>query len=243
MNNQYSSYTGLTDTLLDKINIQLLAKFKKYNANGNKLYCAYMTIGQQYENELLVIGRQPIYWREEFSTNELLKMGEEYIFRTKVRYPALYGVDDLCPLSYLSDTAIHDPFCACIKEIVLKLGICRDKAKWSSSIALTYLYKVAYSSKKYIGEKPQQIQLDYCREILDLELFILKPKRVLFLTGINHATNFLKLPENLNINEPVINLGQYNFGSHKAKTVVSINAQKYLQNNLVDLILEAFWEG
>jgi hypothetical protein len=242
MKDQYSSYTGITDTVLDKIIIQLLAKFKKYNANGNKLYCSYMTVGQQYENELLVIGRQPIYWREEFSTNELLKMGEEYIFRTKVRYPALYGVDDLCPLSHLSDTAIHDPFCACIREIVLKLGICRDEAKWSSSIALTYLYKIAYSSKKYIGEKPQQIQLDYCKEILDLELHILKPKRVLFLTGINHAANFLKLPENLNINEPVINLGQYNFASHKAKTVVSTNAQKYLQNNLVDLILEAFWE-
>jgi hypothetical protein len=60
MKDQYSSYTGITDTVLDKINIQLLAKFKKYNANGNKLYCSYMTVGQQYENELLVIGRQPI---------------------------------------------------------------------------------------------------------------------------------------------------------------------------------------
>jgi len=49
------------DNILDSLNIQLLEKFRKYNSNGNNLFCSYMTIGQKYEYELLVIGREPSY--------------------------------------------------------------------------------------------------------------------------------------------------------------------------------------
>ena len=73
------------NNILDSINILLLEKFKKYNSNGHKLFCSYMSVGQKYKNELLVIGREPSYWPAVFSTEELNEMGAEYIFNTKVR--------------------------------------------------------------------------------------------------------------------------------------------------------------
>jgi hypothetical protein len=117
--------TGLPDNILDCLNIQLLEKFRRYNSNGNNLFCSYMTIGQKYENELLVIGREPSYWLEDFSTAELnQEMGPTFVFRAKARHPSLYGRDSLCPLNYVTTNTSYntmlDPFWCCAKEIVMK---------------------------------------------------------------------------------------------------------------------------
>jgi hypothetical protein len=237
------SRTDIPDQILDGIYIELLHKFRKYNSNGNKLFCSYMAAGQNYENELLVIGREPFYWREEFSTEELNEKGPEYIFKVKVFHPGIFGLDSLCPLSYVTDlwgdtknrscyntlyNSFHDPFWGCIKDVVLKLGICKNESNWSSFIALTYLYKIAFSSKSYLLEKPRKMQFELCKEMLQLELSILKPKRVLFLTGMKCAQGFLNLPGNLEFNDCVCNLGEFYYGVHKARTVVSINPKKKL---------------
>jgi hypothetical protein len=248
--------TGLPDNILDSLNIQLLEKFRKYNSNGNNLFCSYMTIGQKYENELLVIGREPSYWLEDFSTAELNKdMGPTFVFRAKARHPSLYGRDSLCPLNYVTDlwgetenrrkydtsyNSMLDPFWCCAKEIVMKLGICKDEKNWSSYIALTYLYKIAYSSNKYLFEKPRLMQLEHCKEMLQLELSILKPKRILFLTGMKHAQDFLNLSDCKELEKYVCPLGEFEYDGHKAQTVVSVNPKKYPREELVNLILEEF---
>jgi hypothetical protein len=100
-----------------------------------------MSEGCKYENELLVIGRQPSYWPGEFSPAELIESELEYLFKVKVQYPAIYGLNSLCPLSYVIDLWGHtenrrgyhtlynsnnDPFWCCVKEVIMNLGICRD---------------------------------------------------------------------------------------------------------------------
>src|ERR1039458_5403237 len=95
--------TDFPDNILDSINILLLKKFKKYNSQGKSLFCSYMSYGQKYENELLVIGREPNYWPADFSTEELNGSGPENVFKTKVHRHANFGLDSLCPLQYRSE--------------------------------------------------------------------------------------------------------------------------------------------
>lgn len=214
-----------------------------------------MSAGQKYKNELLVIGREPFYWREEFSPEEISGRGPEYVFDYKVLQPGLSGLSSPCPLSYVIDlwgntakrssyntsyNSLHDPFWKCIKDVVLKLGICQNKENWSSYIALTYLFKLAYSNKEYLSAKPRNIQFEYCREMLHLELSILKPKRVLFLTGIKFVQEFLKIPGLTGLHDNACSLGEYDYGLHKAQTVITVNPRNCPQKELVNLILKRF---
>ena len=247
--------TDFPDNILDSINILLLKKFKKYNSQGKNLFCSYMSYGQKYENELLVIGREPNYWPADFSTEELNGSGPENVFKTKVHRHANFGLDSLCPLQYVTDlwgdtenrykyntsyNTFLDPLWGCTKEIVMKLGICKNETNWSSYIALSYLYKIAYSCNRYLLEKPRKMQFEYCKEMFQLELLKLQPKRVLFLTGMKYAQDFLELSDCSGMEDCVCPLGEFDYGFHKAQTVVSVHPKKYHRKELVDLILAGF---
>ena len=239
MKNYSSPQTEVPIQILNRTYIDLLKKFQRYNSNANKLICSYMSAGQKYKNELLVIGREPFYWREEFSPEEISGRGPEYIFDYKVLQPGLSGLSSSCRYN-ISYNSLHNPFWECIKEVVIKLGICQNKENWSSYIALTYLYKLAYSNKEYLSEKPRSIQFEYCREMLHLELSILKPKRVLFLTGMKFVQEFLKLPRLSGLEENACSLGEYDYGLHKAQTVITVNPRNCHRKELVNLILKRF---
>ena len=241
--------------LLFRFYINLLNKFKKYNSKGKNISCSYMSEGCKYENELLVIGRQPSYWRGEFSPAELIESELEYLFKAKVQHPAIYGLNSLCPLSYVIDlwgdtenrrgyhtlyNSNNDPFWCCVKEVIMNLGICRDQINWPSCIALTYLYKISICNKQYLLNKPKRLQIDLCRQIFQIEISLLKPKRVLFLAGVKEVQDFLGLSNCSNLQEPVCSLGEYDFGNHQAQTVISINRRNYPRDKLVNLILERF---
>jgi hypothetical protein len=235
-----SKITDLSRTLIDSFYIMLLEEFRMYNSNGKNLYCSYMSKGQNYQNELLVIVREPTWWPADFSTVELNNGGVENVFRNKVLHPAWKGVESLVHSRKNINNIMTDPSWCLIKEIVMKLGICKDEANWSSCIALTYLYKIAYSKKCYLREKPGQIQFEHCREILYLELFKLKPKRILFLTGMKFAQDFLYLSDCSGLEDCVCPLGDFDYEYDKVKTVVSVHPRKYHRKELVDLILAGF---
>jgi hypothetical protein len=239
MKNYRSPQTEVQRQILNRLYIDLLKQFQRYNSNANKLLCSYMSAGQKYKNELLVIGREPLYWREEFSPEEISVRGPEYVFDNKVLQPGLSGLSSSCRYNILYNS-LHDPIWMCIKDVVINLGICQNKENWSSCIALTYLYKLAYCNKEYLSQKPMSIQFEYCREMLHLELSILKPKRVLFLTGMNFAQQFLKLPRLTALGDNVCSLGEYDYGLHKAQTVITINPRNCPRKELVNLILKRF---
>jgi hypothetical protein len=233
-----------SDLILDAININLLKHFKMYKSKGHNLFCSYMSVGNKYKNELLVVGREPSYWREKFSIEELAVKGPEFIFNTKIRYYA----DNELNFSHskqrgkykISYNPGNDPFWCCVKEIVLELGICENDTNWSSGIALTYLYKIAYCSKTYSSEKLRTTQFEYCKEMFQLELLRLKPKRVLFLTGMKYAQDFLDLTHGSDSGDCVYNLGEFNYGFHKAQTVISGNPRMFKRSELVKSILNEF---
>jgi len=117
MHEYNSQQAYFPNNILDSVNILLLEKFKKYNSQGKNLFCSYMSVGQKYKNELLVIGREPSHWPAVFSIEELNEMGAEYIFNTKVRYHAINT----------SYNSMLDPFWGCTKEILIKFGICKNE--------------------------------------------------------------------------------------------------------------------
>ena len=234
-----SSYpTAVPEQALNSHYLQLLNKFKKYNSHGHKLLCSYMSAGEKYQNGLLVIGREPFYWHEEFSPEEIYRRGAQYVFDSKVLQ---HGANELISPSHnFSCNSFNDPFLKCIKEVVMQLGICRQHENWSSYIALTYLFKLAFSRKGYLPEKPRNIQIELCREILHLELSILKPKRVLFLTGMKYMKEFLNLSDDVELTGYVHNLGEFDYGIHKAQTVITVNPVNCPRQKLVSMILERF---
>jgi hypothetical protein len=244
-----------SDLILDSININLLKHFEMYKSKGHNLFCSYMSVGNKYKNELLVVGREPSYWWENFSIEELAARGPEFIFNTKIRYFANNELDFSHPLNLFTDPGGNikqrgkyktsynpgnDPFWGCVKEIVLKLGICENDTNWASGIALTYLFKIAYCSKSYSSEKLRITQFEYCKEMFQLELLTLKPKRVLFLTGMKYVQNFLDLKDCSDREDCVYNLGEFDYGFHKAHTVVSGNPRMYKRAELVKSILNGF---
>lgn len=245
----------LSDNILDALNIQLLEKFKMYNSNGHNLFCSYMFAGNKYSKELLVIGREQYYWWKDFSIEELRVRGPEYIYKNKVRLNYNNVFESSCHRNFVTEFSgnikkrskyktlfnpLNDPFSSCINEIAIKLGICENEKIWSSYIALTYLYKIAYSSKTYLLEKLRINQFEFCKEMFQMEMFMLKPKRVLFLTGMKHAQDFLNLTDCSGLEDCVCNLGEFDYGFHKAQTVVSVNPKKYHRKKLVNLILKGF---
>ncbi|MDR3611209.1 MAG: hypothetical protein P4L27_11645 [Ignavibacteriaceae bacterium] len=91
-----------SDLLLDSINVNLLKHFEKYKSKGHNLFCSYMSVGNNYKNELLVVGREPSYWWEKFSIEEIAAMGPEFIFNTKVRFYT-NGLNFPHPLNLFTD--------------------------------------------------------------------------------------------------------------------------------------------
>jgi hypothetical protein len=84
------------------------------------------------------------------------------------------------------------------------------------------------------------MQFEHCREMLQLELSILKPKRIPFLTGMKHAQDFLYLSDCSGLEDCVCPLGDFDYEFDKVKTVVSVHPKKYSRKELVDLILAGF---
>ena len=170
--------------------------------------------------------------------------GPEFIFNNKICYYA----DNELNFSHSKQRGKYktsynpgnDPLWCCVKEIVLELGICKNDTNWASHIALTYLYKIAYCIKTYSSEKLRTTQFEYCKEIFQFELLRLKPKRVLFLTGMKYVQEFLDLTDHADRGDCVHSLGNFNYGFHKAHTVVSGNPRMYKRSDLVKSILNEF---
>jgi hypothetical protein len=249
------SSVNSSEVRLDKTYIELLKHFKKNYSNKNRLYCSYMLAGQKYKNELLVVGKEPQYWPEDFSWSDLQEMEEKDIFSTLVKSKSIFGSNSDDPLRYVNDlwgkteersqydtvyNTRYDPFWVFVKASIVGLRISKiTPHKWPSHIALTYLYKIAYSSDRFNLDKPRAIQLDHCRKMLNLEIEILKPKRILFLTGLVAVKEFLTLPDSLAMDSSFHDLGNYKFGNHKARTIITTSPNQLCFGDL-KLIFEQF---
>ena len=72
LNKQIQNLTLLQNPyqMYETINIDLLNKFRKFNPYGHKLICCYRSVGLEFDNELLIVGKNPYCWWEDFSVKE-----------------------------------------------------------------------------------------------------------------------------------------------------------------------------
>jgi hypothetical protein len=148
--------------------------------------------GKKYNKELLVVGRAVNGWSEAIdfnkSTDDLLKE----IFDRPT---------DKCPMSWVTNqwgpnknnangdeyyNTAKSAFLRTIKGVVTdsKLNIAPAADDWASYIAWSNLYKI---SKHGSGNPPEWLrkkQFDYCVKLFMAEVNYLRPKRILFLTGL-----------------------------------------------------------
>lgn len=255
MRNENLPYGVNPDRVYAQKYIEMLNKFCSYKSNEKRLICSYPLAGYKYESELLVIGREASWWPERFTIHELNVKGAEYIYHTKARLPGAYAVRKVCPMNFVPDLwgdtkerrfyntryrTDSDPFWYCAKEVVEGLNICQDKKEWASYLSFTNLYKVVYGAHQRLYEKPRLMQLELCKELLKLEIYMGQPKRILFLTGMKFAKDFLNLPEGIGMDGNIVSLGKFDYGVHMADTVVSVNPRKFKKEELVSAILKGF---
>ena len=244
------------EIVYNKKYLELLNKISAFNACKHPLFGTYPIAGFKYENDLLIIGKRASWWSESFTVNELKAKGEENIFREKVMQPGAYAVRRACPMAFVTDLWSNskyrrmydahkyhtgfDPFWTCTKAVVDGLGLSSDNNEWPSYLSLSYLYKISYADKCRLYEKLRLLQLEICKDLFRIELWLGKPSRVLFLTGMKYAKDFLGLPDDIGLDDCIVNLGLFDYGVHRAETVVSANPQKYFKDGLVDTILRGF---
>jgi len=255
MKNENLPYGINPDRIYAQKYIELLNNFTSYKAKEKQLICSYPLAGYKYESELLVISREASWWPERFTINELDEKGSEYIYHSKARLPGAYAVRKVCPMNFVhdlwgetSETYLYnteyrtnvDPFWLCVKEVVKGLDISKNDKEWASYLSVTNLFKVVYGAGRCLYDKPMQMQRKLCKELLKLEIYMGQPKRILFLTGMKYAKDFLELPEEAKTGNDIVSIKKYNYGFHKADTIISVNPRKYRKERLVNTILRGF---
>ena len=74
--------TECPGNILDSLHIQLL-KNSGCIIHKENLFCSYMSFGQKYENELLIIGIEPSYLPSDFTAKELNDRGAVEVLKLK----------------------------------------------------------------------------------------------------------------------------------------------------------------
>lgn len=126
------------------------------------------------------------------------------------------------------------------KSCVERLGLVGDPAAWPFVISWSDLYKVSPAKRGNPPATLMRAQRASCVQILRAEIDHWKPKRILFLTGINWARPFLAalpLESRPAMNAPVEFVG---VSDDRCQVVVTPHPQIQSGKRLVDAIVEEF---
>jgi len=170
---------------------------------GVKDLCSFMqAVGNRANGELMLYGRavnqSKTYWKLGEDVNY-----EEISLNTQAASSSPKDNPDSCPMMWVSEFWEHphngystkrSSFWRVARDVTTALRICdRDDTRWPSSLVWSNLYKVA----PYSGGNPSStladIQLPLCKELVSLEVDSIRPKRILFLTGLNWFNPFLDI--------------------------------------------------
>lgn len=152
--------------------------------------------GARYDRELMVVGRAVNKWLEAISPRLLANETERRSFLAgleAVSYPP-----DTCPMAWVHDqwgtsdlyNTRRSAFWRVSKRVLE--GVTQSLSEvWSSHLVWSNLYKIAPAAGGNPDGSLQQAQFEGCVELLKVELDRYRPRRLLFLTGLNWARPFL----------------------------------------------------
>jgi len=201
--------------------------------------------GHNYDRGLMVVGRAVNGWTKKTWTPESLNADSnvhEFVDCVSKSVTAL----ECCPMQWVSKSwgnsstalpsnwAYHDDryynsrrsaFWRVIRDVVGKLDLADiDNVAWPSCLVWSNLYKISPAAGRNPSGKQRSLQREGCVSLLETEIQVYKPRRLLFLTGYNWAEPFLKriapnIPEIRN-SLYVHAAGTFNPGSDDACTIV-----------------------
>jgi len=213
--------------------------------------------GERFAGELVVVGRAPNGWRVKWTPEDLLEAAAlDRIVEETLQSSRGRGDRNECPMLWVSDlwgnrgeradgekyNTKKSAFWRVIRSVAGKLGVDIDKPSWPTYLAWSNLYRVAPCS----GGNPSaflcRAQVTECIELFAAELAEWKPKRVLMLTGLGWAQEFLKgkpAVARAKYVEGVFELGLAG-GTHRARIVVSKHPERKPETPLVEEVMAAF---
>lgn len=155
-------------------------------------------VGSRWAGELLVCGRAVNGWEKEPWFSHQAKNSD---VRRNLVASALSGwAPTPCPMRWVTDLWRHQTeyntarsaFWRVVRAVAIGLGIASNSdEEWSSHLAWTNLYRVAPYAGGNPSGKVQAAQRETTIRLLTTEMDLLRPRRVLFLTGANWATPIL----------------------------------------------------
>jgi len=159
--------------------------------------------GIKYDGSLMIVGRSVNGWTNSWSPSEM----EDKKASESILSNAYKDGNTGCPLIWVSELwANHDPniagkyntkksaFFRTVRAVTGELGVadinCND---WPSYIVWTNLYKIAPDKIGNPSSALMKIQREIAGKIFVEEICQWRPKRILFLTGIDWVEPFLSL--------------------------------------------------
>jgi len=222
-------------------------------------------VGHNYSSELMVVGRATNGWHGgcHLSASNL----EEFV-DTALRHAVFYfGKEQSCPMRWVSDSwgrararnlyekmklpnpngaysTTRSAFWRTIKGVTEALDIAKDDS-WPSHLVWSNLYKIAPADHGNPLSRLRGAQVQACASLLKMELETYKPKRVIFLTGLNWANELWDKISGANEFTPQGGLmvdatGTFNLPTQRIRIVVAKHPDRKKKDEWVRSVLDAF---
>ncbi len=226
------------------------------------------SVGVEYTRELMVVGRAPNGWASGWLPQQLQEPSsvQKVLHETIASVTPPEGI--LCPRKWVVDLwgtrgifnttykAAYDPnrsaFWRTIRQVVERFQLANiHGGPWSSCIAYSNLYKIAPANGGNPSQGLSTLQLLHCQRLLDLEISIYKPKKILFLTGWLYwakdllpnwtPTATFSTADTFPAFELVKAIGHMHYGNDGVgKMVVAAHPQCKNESNWVNEVVRAF---
>lgn len=205
----------------------------------------------KHQRELMVVGRSPNGWLDGEYTPSSLTVSAEFDKMWEEVFTHKYGPEDPMALIRLDWNRPEAPFCRSAffrvaKGMMSELNsLNEDDEDWSSYLVWSNLFKIA----PWDGGNPKVLmkraQKPWCYEMLEQELMVYQPKRVLFMTGSSWADPFL---EHLNFEEKKVPKGECIelcgkielVGGFRTNAIVIPHPQSKLEQEPIEQATECF---
>lgn len=161
-------------------------------------------VGCSYKRDLMVVGRAVNGWSKGWQP-KLLSDAKNRISFAKGAFESVTQpspIGNPCPMRWVSDcwgnydheyNTRKSAFWRVIRSVISELEIADvDSPEWPSHLVWSNLYKVAPADGGNPSNVLCSLQVEGCCSLLQEELRVYKPKRLLFLTGFGWAQPFLE---------------------------------------------------
>ncbi|MDP2207582.1 MAG: hypothetical protein Q8K98_02255 [Bacteroidota bacterium] len=173
-----------------------LSLFSEIGNNAQKFrdvdYSIFPTLcGVKAQGNLMILGRAPNGWYLNFSPKSLSSQDSRDTLLLKMRESV--DPSKKCPMQWDTDYNINlSPFWRTIRQVSNDLDVADiTSSDWKSYLIWSNLYRIAPLVTGNPSSRIRNLQFKYCQELMEGELIVYRPKRLLLLTGMDWASPFL----------------------------------------------------